>query len=119
MIRNSTLCAAIAALLSAGAVHAQSHEHQHQHNHVHPAAATASSATASSAEGEIRKIDKENGKVTIKHGPLANLKMPAMTMAFKVQDPAMLEKVKVGDKVNFAVDRIDGAFTVTQLQIQD
>jgi Cu/Ag efflux protein CusF len=117
MIRTSTLCAAIAALLSAGAVHAQSHEHQH--NHDHPAAAAASSATLSSAEGEIRKIDKESGKVTIKHGPLANLKMPGMTMAFKVQDPAMLEKVKVGDKVNFAVDRINGAFTVTQLQIQD
>ena len=117
MIRTSTLCAAIAALLCAGAVQAQSHDHQHHHDH--PAATTAPSATASLAEGEIRKVDKETGKVTIKHGPLVNLKMPGMTMAFKVQDPAMLDQVKVGDKVNFAADRINGAFTVIQLQIQN
>ena len=68
------------------------------------------------AEGEIRKIDKENGKLTIRHGPLKNLDMPGMTMVFQVQDPAVLEKVQVGDKVQFTADKIDGKFTVTGLE---
>ena len=66
-------------------------------------------------DGEIRKIDKENGKLTIRHGPIKNLDMPGMTMVFQVQDPAVLEKVQVGDKVRFTADKIDGKFTVTSL----
>ena len=70
-------------------------------------------AGAALTEGEIRKVDKGAGKITIKHEPLKNLDMPAMTMVFQVKDPAMLDQVKVGDKVNFTADKINGAYTVT------
>jgi len=69
------------------------------------------------SEGEVRKVDKSAGKVTIKHGPLANLDMPSMTMVFRVKDPAMLDQVKEGDKIKFSADKIDGALTVTEMQI--
>lgn len=69
-------------------------------------------------EGEIRKVDVAAGKLTIKHGPIANLEMGAMTMIFRVQDPAMLRQVKEGDLVKFAVARANGALTVTTLVVQ-
>lgn len=73
-------------------------------------------AAATMADGTIRKIDKAAGKVTIKHGPIANLNMPPMSMVFKVKDVAMLDKVKVGDQVAFTAENIDGALTVTTLK---
>jgi len=69
------------------------------------------------SEGAIQKVDKDTGKLTIKHGPLNNLDMPAMTMAFKVQDPAMLDQVKVGEQVRFRVERANGSLTVTKLEV--
>jgi len=69
--------------------------------------------------GEIRKVDKEQGKLTIRHEPLTNLDMPAMTMVFRVKDPAMLDRVKEGDKVRFVAERLDGAITVVDLQPAD
>ena len=68
------------------------------------------------ATGEVRKVDKEAGKVTIKHGPLESLGMPPMTMVFRVADPAMLDKMKEGDKINFAADKVQGAFTVIKVE---
>ena len=68
------------------------------------------------ATGEVRKIDKEAGKVTIKHGPLESLDMPAMTMVFRVKDPSLLDRMKVGDKINFAAEKMQGAFTVTKVE---
>ena len=69
--------------------------------------------------GEIRKVDKEQGKLTIRHEPLTNLDMPAMTMVFRVKDPAMLDRVKEGDKVRFVAERVDGSITVVDLQPAD
>jgi Cu(I)/Ag(I) efflux system periplasmic protein CusF len=66
-------------------------------------------------EAEVRKVDKEAGKVTLKHGAIPNLEMTPMTMVFRVKDPAMLETVKPGDKVRFRADRIQGAYTVVEL----
>ncbi|MGJ7579797.1 copper-binding protein [Variovorax sp. RHLX14] len=77
-----------------------------------PAAAATSTEMA---EGEVRKVDKENQKLTIKHGPLTNLDMPGMTMVFQVQDAAMLDKVQAGDKVRFVAEKLDGKFTVTKM----
>jgi Cu(I)/Ag(I) efflux system periplasmic protein CusF len=77
----------------------------------------ASATSTDMAEGEVRKVDKENQKVTIKHGPLKNLDMPGMTMVFQVQNPSLLETVQAGDKVRFAADKIDGKFTVTKLEV--
>lgn len=80
-------------------------------------APAASAAAAPSSDGEVRKVDKEQGKVTLKHGPIANLDMPGMTMVFKVADPKMLDTVKEGDKVKFSADRVNGAITVTAIQV--
>ena len=67
-------------------------------------------------DGEIRKVDMDTKKVTIKHGPMPSLDMPAMTMVFHVKDPAMLDKVKAGDKVKFQAEKLSGAFTVTGIE---
>jgi Cu(I)/Ag(I) efflux system periplasmic protein CusF len=66
--------------------------------------------------GEIRKVDKDASKITIKHGEIKNLEMPPMTMVFTVKEPALLDKVKPGDKVKFAVVREDGKMIVTDIQ---
>jgi Cu(I)/Ag(I) efflux system protein CusF len=68
------------------------------------------------SDGEVRKVDKAAKKITIKHGPLANLDMPAMTMVFRVKDPAMLDKVKAGDKVKFEAQKVDGNLTLVRLE---
>lgn len=72
---------------------------------------------AAMTEGEIKKVDKDAKKLTIKHGELKNLGMPGMTMVFKVQDAAMLDKVKQGDQVRFTADKVDGALTVTSIEL--
>ena len=82
----------------------------------HPPGAKAAADTAALTEGEVRKVDKETKKITIRHGPIANLDMPPMTMVFQVKDPTMLDQVKVGDKIRSAADKIGGAFTVVQIK---
>ena len=77
---------------------------------------TADSA-ADMSRGEIKKVDRSAKKITIKHGEIKNLDMPGMTMVFHVQDPAMLERVKAGDKVLFRVEKSDGVLLVTELQV--
>ena len=67
-------------------------------------------------EGVIRKVNKDAGKLTIKHGEIKQLDMPPMTMVFQVKDPAMLDQVKAGDKVRFAVESKGGAMTVTKIE---
>ncbi|XLZ70936.1 copper-binding protein [Massilia sp. SR12] len=82
-----------------------------QHSdHGQPAASTVTDTT----DGEIRKVDKPSGKLTIKHGELKNLGMGGMTMVFKVKDAAMLDKVQAGDKVRFTVDK---TMTVTAIEL--
>lgn len=66
-------------------------------------------------EGVIRKIDKENRKITIRHGEIKNLDMPPMTMVFKVKDPAMLDTVKAGDNVQFRAEKSAGSFVITDI----
>jgi uncharacterized cupredoxin-like copper-binding protein/Cu/Ag efflux protein CusF len=73
-------------------------------------------AAAPMAEGQIRKIDKAAGKMTIKHGELKNLGMPPMTMVFRVKHPALLDKVQVGDSVRFNAEKIGGQYTVTDIE---
>ena len=67
------------------------------------------------ADGEVRKVDKSAGKITLKHGEIKNLDMPPMTMVFAVVDKAMLDRVKAGDKVQFRAANQDGRMTVTEL----
>lgn len=73
-------------------------------------------AAVAFTEGEVRKVDKENKKLTIKHGDIKNLDMPAMTMVFLAGDVRMLEKVKAGDKVRFKASNDGGKLTVTEIQ---
>ena len=87
-----------------------------EHDSHHPAGSGAASVKAAASEGTVKKIDKAAGKITIKHGPLANLGMPPMTMAFAVGDPAMLDKVKADDKVRFTAEQLGDALTVTELE---
>ena len=67
-------------------------------------------------DGEIRKVDKETRKITIKHGEIKSLDMPPMTMVFQVRDPALLDKVKPGDKVRFTATKADSGYVVTEIQ---
>jgi Cu(I)/Ag(I) efflux system periplasmic protein CusF len=79
------------------------------------AAAAFAQAALPSVEGEVRKIDTDAKKITLKHGDIPNLEMAGMTMVFRVSDPALLTKVKPGDKVQFTADKVDGALTVLSI----
>lgn len=105
-----------ALIASASLAHAQTAASAADHAAHHPAAASAASNAAAMTDGEVRKIDKAQGKVTLKHGAIQNLDMPAMTMVFKVSDPKMLEGLKDGDKVRFSAERVSGAITVTAIE---
>jgi Cu(I)/Ag(I) efflux system protein CusF len=76
-------------------------------------------AQSTLADAEVRKVDKSRGKITLKHGEIANIDMPPMTMVFPVRDKALLDKVKAGDKVKFAAEK-DGAgeIVVTAIEVQ-
>jgi Cu(I)/Ag(I) efflux system periplasmic protein CusF len=79
--------------------------------------ANVAAAQAPIVNARVTKIDESAGKITLKHGPIKKLDMnEPMTMVFRVQDPAMLKQVKVGDKVRFDADRINGQFTVTRIE---
>ncbi len=74
-------------------------------------------AQAQMVDGQVTKVDESAGKITLKHGPIKKLDMDEpMTMVFRVQDPAMLKRVKPGDKVKFDADRVNGQFTVTKIE---
>ena len=103
------------AIASASAANAQSTQPAD-----HPAQriqATASDSRELLSEGEVRKVNREAGKITLRHGPLSNLDMPAMTMVFTATDPKLLDGLKEGDKVRFTADKKDGAYLVTAIQV--
>ena len=84
-----------------------------------PAAQAAEQNTApasSMTDGEVRRIDKDANKLTLRHGRIENLGMPPMTMVFQVKDPALLDKVKVGDKVKFQAEKIAGGYALTHVE---
>ena len=73
-------------------------------------------AQADMTEGEVRKVDRETKKLTIKHGEIRNLDMPPMTMVFQVKDAALLDKLKAGDKIRFFAEKTPTGFVVIELQ---
>jgi Cu(I)/Ag(I) efflux system protein CusF len=79
-------------------------------------AGAAQPATGEMTEAEVRKVDKDNQKITLKHGAIRNLDMPPMTMVFGVSNARLLDKVKAGDKVRFTATGEGGKYTVTELQ---
>lgn len=80
------------------------------------AAPMPSAASADMADGEVRKVDKENKKITLKHGVIKSLDMPGMTMVFQVKDVALLDNLKAGDKVKFKAEQAGSAIVVTDIQ---
>lgn len=85
-------------------------EHAGHHAAADPAAAS------DLTDGEVRKVDKDAGKLTIKHGAIKNLDMPAMTMVFQVKDKSLLDKAKAGDKIRFRAETENGKLLVTEIQ---
>lgn len=85
------------------------------------AALIALSAAASAqalVAGEVKKIDKPAGRITLKHAEIKVYDMPGLTGAYKVQDPAMLDRVQVGDHVQFSLDRVNNQYTITRIDVQ-
>jgi len=110
----------LATILAAVIVAAGTHTMAVAASHATPTPETKDSTGVASTlpvDGEVRKVDIETKKITLKHGPIANLGMPAMSMVFRVKDAVFLEKVKAGDKVKFSADKVDGALTITGIQV--
>jgi Cu(I)/Ag(I) efflux system periplasmic protein CusF len=116
-LRTASLIASFMIAASSSAV-GQTHS-GHDHDPKRPGQSTAPATglqeLGAATEGEVRKVDVENRKLTLRHGEIKNLGMPAMTMVFQVKDIALLDKVKVGDKIRFAAEKVDGAFVVIAL----
>lgn len=87
-----------------------------QMSHAHGAMPMAPSAQNAAGAGEVRKIDLENGKVTLKHDAMKDMGMPAMTMVYPVADASMLMGIKVGEKVRFRAATAGGKTTITEIQ---
>ena len=107
----ATAIASALALLPLAAISANEHDPHAGHG-----AAMSTKMEGGMVDGVVKKVDKAGGKVTVAHGPLTNLNMPAMTMVFRVKDAAWLDQVKAGDKVRFMADQINGAMTVVHLE---
>lgn len=105
----------VAILLGATGVYAQ--QPQGADHSAHHGAQSAGPAAALASEGEVRRVDLAQGKVTLRHGPLTNLDMPAMTMVFTATDKALLDGLKQGDKVRFTADKQNGTYIVTAIEI--
>lgn len=75
----------------------------------------ATTAVAQQADGEVTKVDRAAERITLKHNGVKNLEMPAMSMAFRVADPRLLDSVGVGDKVRFSAQKVNGNYTVTAI----
>lgn len=73
-------------------------------------------AAAPMSDGEIKKVDRQARKVTVKHGPLASVNMPPMTMAFGVSNEALLEGINAGDKIQFVVEKRGPALVITRME---
>jgi len=110
------------AALAAPVAQAQSSGASHDSHHgaataVTMATAGAAAASTEMSSGEVRRVDKAQKKITLRHGELKNLEMPPMTMVFQVRDAALLDTVKVGDKVMFvAAKDNDGSLIVTAIK---
>jgi Cu(I)/Ag(I) efflux system periplasmic protein CusF len=79
------------------------------------AAVSATAQVPEMTDAEVRKLDPEAKKITLRHGPIKNLDMPGMTMVFTVKDAALLDKLAAGDKVRFAVEQQQGALVLTRI----
>jgi Cu(I)/Ag(I) efflux system protein CusF len=114
LVLAAAAAAALALQAKAGGDHGA---HKPAAQAVAQAAAPAAAPAADMTDGEVRKVDKDAAKLTVKHGDIKSLDMPAMTMVFNVRDKAVLDKVKAGDKVKFKATNDGGKFTITDIQV--
>jgi Cu/Ag efflux protein CusF len=98
--------------LAAGPAVAQAPAAESHHQHHGGEASTADFSSA-----EVRRVDRDAQKVTLRHGPIPNLGMGDMQMVFRVADPRMLDDLKPGDRIRFKADKVGGQYTVTELEI--
>ena len=85
-------------------------------SHAGGAPAAAAAASQPLVDAQVKRINKSSGKLTLAHGPIPNLGMGAMTMVFKLKEPAWIDQVKEGDRIRIAVAEVKGELTVTQLE---
>jgi Cu(I)/Ag(I) efflux system periplasmic protein CusF len=104
---------AIATLFAALASPVVAQQKTEDHSAHHPAAAA---SAADMVEGEIRKVDKDTKKITIKHGEIKSLDMPPMTMVFQVKEGVMLDRLKAGDKIRFVAEKSATGYVVTDIR---
>ncbi len=117
MTKTLKLSAIALAMLGASAAYSGNHAGGHSHDHGGAKEVKESTvANTEMADGEIRKINKNTGKITVKHGEIKSVQMPPMTMVFGVADKAMLEGLKEGDKVKFNVKQDGSNYTVTEIK---
>jgi Cu(I)/Ag(I) efflux system protein CusF len=120
--RNHQAATVLALLLGSGTTFAQTHNHAHGAPAATPAAAAATAPAAPAASGlpwaeaEVRRVDATTGKISLKHGDIKNLDMPPMSMVFQLQDKALLGNIKAGDRVRFTADKVNGSYTVLEIQ---
>ena len=114
ILTRGMIVAALGGLIAAAAAPAIAQPKPEEHSAHHPA--SAASAAADMTEGEVRKVDKEAKKLTIKHGEIKNLDMPPMTMVFQVKDGALLDPWKVGDKIRFVAEKTPSGFAVVAIE---
>ncbi len=109
MTRAASLALAAAFLFPAAAMAADEHQHHH-------GMAMEKPADTAWVDATVKKVDAAGGKLTLAHGPLDNLGMPPMTMAFRVKDKAWLKQIKEGDRIRFVADYVGGAVTVVRYE---
>ena len=110
---KALITASLIAFSTLGAVYAQAASDHAGHAMASPSAA---SAEMQMIDAQVKKVDKAAGKVTLSHGPLTNLNMPAMTMVLKVSNVAWLDQMKTGDKIRFMAENVNGAITVVHFE---
>ena len=110
---KALITASLIAFSTLGAVSAQAASDHAGHA---MASRSAASAEMQMIDAQVKKVDKAAGKVTLSHGPLTNLNMPAMTMVLKVSNVAWLDQMKTGDKIRFMAENVNGAITVVHFE---
>lgn len=105
----------LATLLALAGTPALAASHAQGDAHDHGAHAQPADAGEEFIDAEVRAVDRDKARLTLKHGPIPKHEMAAMTMAFRVADPALLEGLAAGDKVRFSVDKVNGRLVVTRI----
>ena len=111
-MKHVLIALAAIALGLPGTVLAQTTDHAAHH----PDATQPAATTSALADGEVRRVDKETGRITLRHGPIPSLDMPPMSMVFQVKNPALLDQVKPGDKVKFNAEKVGSQYVVTHIE---